>query len=82
MRNMVADRGQRSQINSLGVDKLDGWSLVIGGTRGSNGRGETEALLATNHRRMPRLGAESKSWHYRKSPEVALVTSTQRRVPK
>lgn len=70
MRNMVADRGQRSQINSLGAGRLDGWSLVIGETSSSNGRGKIEALLATNHRRLPRTGAESRSQSYRKSPEV------------
>lgn len=74
MRNMVADRGQRSRINSQGTGRLDGWSLVIGGRRGSNRR-EIEALLTTNHRSMPTSGAESKSQNYRKSPEVALVTS-------
>lgn len=77
MRNMMADRGQRSQINSLGAGRLDGWSLVIGETSSSNGRGETEALLATNHRRLPRPGAESRSQNYGKSPEGALVTCTE-----
>lgn len=77
MRNMMADRGQRSQINSLGAGRLDSWSLVIGETSSSNGRGETEALLATNHRRLPRPGAESRSQNYGKSPEGALVTCTE-----
>lgn len=75
---MIKDKEVRD--NSLGVGRLK--SLVMGRTRGSNRKGETEALPITNHRRMPRPGAKGKSQHYRKSLGCALVSSAQRRVPR
>lgn len=59
-------------------------SLGAGGygeTRSSKRKREIEAIPTTNHKRMPRTGAESKSQHYR-SPGCALVTSAQSSIPK